>query len=258
MNRFLMKYIRIAGSGLFLLTFWLYVAATTASAATYRFVTLEYPPYEYTENGVIKGVAVDVIKETFKLMGHEVKIEVWPWARSIEMIKNGDADGIFTFFKNPEREAFVHFSKEAVVQQKIALWVRKDSGITFDGDLSHLRNYRIGVVRKTSYGDRFDNAVKKGTLKITESYTINEAIKLLVNKRIDVWVSNYHGAVFELKKSGIFMEVRELQPSLQDSAAYVGFSKKRNLASLRNQFDTALAKLKTSGRYDAIVKAYSN
>ena len=52
-------------------------AVSVASAATYRFVTLEYPPYEYTEGGQVKGIAVEIIRETFKQMGHEVKIEVY-------------------------------------------------------------------------------------------------------------------------------------------------------------------------------------
>jgi polar amino acid transport system substrate-binding protein len=254
----MMKRAWMIGTLAVVLGLWSCLVSATASASTYRFVTLEYPPYEYSEKGVIKGAAVEIVKETFKLMGHEVKIEIWPWARSIEMLKNGDADGIFTFFKTPERESFALFSKEVVVQQKIAFWVRKDSMINFDGDLASLQNYRIGIVRKTSYGDRFDNAVKKGTLKVTETYTIEEAIKLLVKNRIDIWVSNYHGAVFELKKTGKYPEVKELTPSLQDTPAYVGFSKRRDLEGLRNEFDAALVKLKKSGRYAAILKAYAN
>ncbi|WP_214170429.1 substrate-binding periplasmic protein [Geoanaerobacter pelophilus] len=221
-------------------------------------VTLEYPPYEYSEDGVIKGAAVEIVREAFKLMGHEVIIEILPFARSIEMLKNGDADGIFTFFRTPERESFAFFSQEAVVQQRISLWVRKDSKITFDGNLTSLKDYRFGVVRKTSYGERFDGAVKKGTLKIAESYTIEEAIKLLVNGRVDIWVSNHDGAVFELKKIGQSKEVKELLPSLQNIPAYVGFSRKRNLEGLRNDFDAALRTLKKSGKYAIILKGYSH
>ena len=156
----------------------LFLSGSTACAATYRFVTLEYPPYEYSENGVIKGAAVEIVKETFKLMGHDVNIEIWPWARSIEMLKNGEADGIFTFFKTPERENFTHFSKEIIIPQKISLWVKKESRIVFNGNLSGLKKFSFGVVRKTSYGDKFDNAVKNGTIKVYENYTIEECINL--------------------------------------------------------------------------------
>lgn len=37
----------------------------SAFARTYTFVTLEYPPYEYTENHEIKGIAVEIVREAF-------------------------------------------------------------------------------------------------------------------------------------------------------------------------------------------------
>jgi polar amino acid transport system substrate-binding protein len=228
------------------------------SAAVYRLVTLEYPPYEYSENGNIKGMAVEIVQETFRSMGHDVEIEIWPLARSIEMVKNGEVDGIFTFFKTPEREDFVLFSKEVLLKQKISLWVKNNSIIDFDGDLSALRNYRFGVVRKTSYGSIFDNAVKNGTLKVFESYTIEECVNQLINGRVDIWVSNRAGAAYELKKAGKYLEVREVIPIIQDLPAFVGFSKKRNLEGLRNDFDKALSKFKNTRNYSRIVKKYSN
>lgn len=248
---------RIIVSFFVVLCVWIFPSASPAGAAMYRLVTLEYPPYEYSENGQIKGIAVEILKETFKIMGHEVNIEIWPWARSIEMVKNGEADGIFTFFKSSEREGFVHFSKEMIVNQKISLWVKKGSKIEFNGDLSSLHKFSFGVVRKTSYGDKFDNAVKDGTLKVYEAYTIEECIKQLVNNRIDIWVSNNDGALFELKKYGLNSDVKKLMPPIQDTPSYVAFSKKRNHEVLRNDFDKALAKLKKSGKYDEIMKKYS-
>jgi polar amino acid transport system substrate-binding protein len=245
-----------------LLSFFLALAGLfslcPAHAGSYRFVTLEYPPYEYSEDGIIKGMAVEIVTETFKSMGHDVKIEIWPWARSIEMLKNGEADGIFTFFKTPEREEFTHFSKEVLLSQKMSFWVKNNSVVTFDGDLSRLQNYKFGVVRKTSYGSIFDNAVKNGTLKVYESYTIEECINQLINGRIDIWVSNRAGAAFELKKAGKYLEVREVIPIIQNIPAFVGFSKKRHLEELRNDFDKALSRFKKSLKYSRIVKKYSS
>jgi polar amino acid transport system substrate-binding protein len=236
---------------------WTSGTNSIALADSYRLVTLEYPPYEYTENGVVKGVAVDIVKETFKLMGHDAKIEIWPWSRSLEMLKNGDADGIFTFFKTSEREKYTYFSQEIMPPQKITLWTRKGSDIVFNGDLASLKKYRIGVVRKTSYGEKFDTAVKNGSVKVIESYTIEECIKQLANNRIDIWVSNHRGAVYELKKQGKSGELREIPQHIQETPTYVGFSRKLKLENLKNEFDSALIKLKKSGKYDKIIREYS-
>ncbi len=61
-----------------------------------KLVTLEFPPYEYSENGEIKGSAVEVVKEAFKRMGQPIKINAYPWARAIKMVEGGEADAIFT------------------------------------------------------------------------------------------------------------------------------------------------------------------
>lgn len=234
------------------------LALPAAHAGSYRFVSLENPPYEYTENGVIKGLAVEIVKETFKLMNHEVQIEIYPWARSIEMFKNGEVDAIFTFFKTPERETFTFYSNEIILSQKISLWVKKDSEIVFDGDLSKLFGQRIGVLRKVSYGDKFDAAVKNGNIKVSESYTTGDCINLLKNQRVDIWVSNYLGAVFELKKMGLDRDVKELLPEIQEIPTYIGFSRKNNLEGLRDDFDKAFLELKNSGKYREIFEKYGN
>jgi polar amino acid transport system substrate-binding protein len=229
---------------------------SSAVAASYKLVTLEYPPYEYTEGGQVKGLAVEVIREAFKQMGHELTIEVYPWARSIDMFKAGQADGIFTFFRTPEREEFTYFSKEAVITQPITLWVPKDSKVVYGGDLAKMAIYRFGVVSKTSYGEVFDTTVKKGMIKTDEANTIDNCIDKLLNARFDIWISNHYGGVYSLKKAKKFDQVKELSPAVQETPAYVGFSKKKNLEALRNEFDATLIKMKKSGLHGKIIKEY--
>ncbi len=228
-----------------------------ALAASYKLVTLEYPPYEYTENGQMKGLAVDVIREAFKLMGHQVTMVAYPWARSQKLFEDGDVDGIFTFFKTPAREAYTLFGKQAVVTQPMALWVRKDSSIEFDGDLSKLKPYMFGVVNQTSYGERFDTAVKDGLLRTDPANSMENCIDKLVAGRFDIWVSNRYGAIHEFKRTGKLAAVKELKPPIQEIPAYVGFSKKRNHTALRDAFDKALITLKQNGTYDKLLKQYA-
>ena len=37
-----------------------------------QYVTEEYPPYNYTDNGQIKGVAVDVLSVMYEALGSEL------------------------------------------------------------------------------------------------------------------------------------------------------------------------------------------
>lgn len=233
------------------------VLPASALAETYKLVTLEYPPYEYTEDGKIKGLAVEIVRRAFKLMKHEVIIESYPWARSQRMFENGDVDGIFTFFRTPEREQFALFGREAVITQTISMWVLKSSNTEFNGDLTKLDGHTFGVVNKTSYGERFDTAVKYGLLRTEVANSIESCIGKLLAGRTDIWVSNRHGAIHELRRLGKLDAVKELKQPLQEVPAFVGFSKKRNHTALRDAFDQALATLKQSGVYETLLEAYA-
>ncbi len=240
----------------FLLAFLL-CASCAAQADTFKLVTFEYPPYEYTEDGQVKGLAVDVVREVFHTMGHDVVIESLPWARAQMLFERGDVDGIFTFFLNDERQAYTLYSKEVVVTQTIVLWVPKDSPIEFGGDLTKLQAYSFGVTPKTSYGERFDTAMKYELLRTDAAPTIEGNIRKLLSGRIDLWVSNRDGAVHEFKRLGLSGQVRELKQPIQIVPAFIGFSKVRNHVALRDAFDQALQKLKQSGVYDKLLRKYT-
>ena len=233
------------------------VMSTLVQAKTIRLVTLEYPPYEYTQDGQLKGLAVDVIRRTFKEMNQPITIEVLPWARAMRYIKEGSRDAVFTAFKTPERERFADFSNQVLMQQAVSLFVRRDSKIAFDGDLRDLNTYSLGVVRKISYGLKLDNAIKNDTFKrVEEANEGTQNFGLLLKKRVDMVASTKYGGYHILKKLDRESDVKELPISVQNLPSYIAFSKERKLIQLRDEFDKTLARLKQSGEYQKIIDDY--
>jgi polar amino acid transport system substrate-binding protein len=240
------------------LCFGLLICAVTAKATTLELVTLQYPPYQYEENGQIKGMVVEIVKEVFRRMQQPVNIRLMPWARSIKMIETGTADAIFTTYKTAEREVFADYSKVVLMPQTVALFVLKDADIKFDGDLQKLASYSFGVVNKVSYGDVFDNAVKNNLIKAPDTTNTGEQnIDKLLAKRFDILVSNRYGALNILKHKDAMDKVRELTPEVQAIPSYIAFSKKRNLDSVREKFDKILLEIKKDGTYEKIIHEYS-
>lgn len=219
-------------------------------------VTLQYPPYEYEEDGQIKGIAVDIVKEGFERMGYNTNIQLLPWSRALEMVQNGEADGIFTAYKTPEREAFSDYSNEILMPQIVSLFVNADSEIMFDGDLSQLSNYKIGIVRGVSYGEKFDALVKEKKLTIEEADTGEANMDKLMNKRFDILISNKYGALAILKQKGKLEAVKELEPQVQNVPSYIAFSKARNLSKMRDEFDIVLAEMIQDGTVDRYIEDY--
>jgi polar amino acid transport system substrate-binding protein len=220
-------------------------------------VTLQYPPYEYLQNGEVKGVAVDIVREVFKRIKRPITITLYSWDQSLAMIQKGESDAIFTIFKTPEREAYADYSHEVLMTQFVSLFIKSDSNIVFDGDVSKLRNCTFGVVHKISYGSIFDQAVKNGVIRnIETSETGEENMKKLLQGHVDILVSNRYGALDIVKKMNNVDQVKELKPAIQSVPSYIAFSKKRGLTSLRDEYDMILRKIKDDGIYERIISSY--
>jgi len=222
-----------------------------------QLVTLQYPPYEYEEEGELKGFIAAIVKEVFKRIDQPINIKVYPFARALNMIHDGNADAIFTAAKNPERETFADFPKEILIDQRMSLFVSTNSTLTFDGDLNKLRQYRFGVINGYRYGNIFDDAVKNGILpNIDQTDSAESNIKKLVVGRFDFMMSNREQALFTIKALGFSDAVRELKPEVQIIPSYLAFSRKRNLGTVREKFDSGLRKMKDDGTYERIISEY--
>jgi polar amino acid transport system substrate-binding protein len=241
-----------------LIAFWLLIlTAPMAYPATVQVVTHQYYPYQYEENGELKGFVAAIVKEAFKRMDQPVSIKLYPFPRAHKMVRNGDADGIFTVAKTPERATFAHFPREVLIWQTMALFVKADSPLGFDGDFTKLRDYRIGVIYKYRYGNVFDDVVDNGTLaNIKPANSAESNVQMLVADRLDYWVSNRELAAFVLNKLRLTEAVRELKPAVQTLPTYLMFSKKRNTAALSRRFGEELRKMRADGSYDKIIADY--
>ncbi|HWQ07951.1 MAG TPA: transporter substrate-binding domain-containing protein, partial [Holophaga sp.] len=120
------------------------------------FAISDYPPFEYAENGVPKGMSVEITRMVFQKMGYDITIALYPWKRALHMVRTGEVDGIFSASRTREREAYGVFPKESLVDGGTYFFALQDSTIAYDGDLAKLAGYTIGTDRGSSYGDRFD------------------------------------------------------------------------------------------------------
>lgn len=239
---------------IFAFCLWLLCAfapqASADEAKPLTVVTFDYPPYEYFVEGEVKGFAAKLVQAVFARMNQPVVVENYPWGRGLLMIRKGQADALFTAFKTPEREQFADYSQEVLFQQRVVLMVRKDADITFDGQLASLKDQRIGVARRISYGSRFDQAVRDKLFNFIDEADSGEAnIEKLLAKRVDIIPYNEAGAKYITQKLGVSSAVKFLSPALEEIDTHIIFSKQRNLLSVRDQFDATLRAMKEDGSY---------
>ncbi|BBN83856.1 hypothetical protein PA25_38410 [Pseudoalteromonas sp. A25] len=233
------------------------ILAPNIQARVINLVTLEYPPYEFQGAQDASGIAVEIIREAFARIDQPINIQFLPWGRAIREVKAGRVDGIFTIYKTPERETFMDYSQEVLIQQSITFFALKSHPIYYDGRIASLSPYRIGIVRKVSYGEEIDKAIRSGTLEnlVTTDTGIN-SFKLLLADRVDVVVSNQLGGIEILKRLGIEDKVVSLPSYAYDIPSYIAFSKSKKLGAMRKRIDIALRDMKEDGTYKKIVEEY--
>jgi polar amino acid transport system substrate-binding protein len=230
-------------------------AFSCAWAGEYSFVTLEFPPIEYTgRDGKVEGFAVEMVTTIMNKLGHTLHIKAYPWTRALAMVQEGNADAIFTAYETPEREERLDYCTQSLFPQVIYFYKTRGSDITFDGNLIALKGKRIGVVSTISYGNKFDHS--KTTLHVEKANQLEHNFQKLLLGRIDLVVSNVYTGEYTIRKLGLNDEIMRLPQEIEAVPSYVAFSKKRNLRTLRDQFDREIAELKNSGDYAKILNKY--
>lgn len=229
--------------------------ASDAAADGYLFVTFDYPPLEYAgDQGQPRGVAVEIVRAVMADLGDPTRIQVFPWTRALNMVRNGQADAIFTAYRNPERERFLDYSNEVLYAQQVFFYRRKGEPVAFDGRLASVEALTIGVLSTISYGQVFDAA--RPRLDLDKATRLDHSFQKLVSGRIDLVPSDQLVAAHTLRAMGLADAVEPLAPPIESVPSYIAFSRRRGLSALRARFDRHLAKLKASGRYAGILRQH--
>lgn len=227
-------------------------------ADSYTCVSFEYPPLiQSGSDGRPTGLAVEIVSRVFQQMGHTMKVELYPWGRSLAMVKHGEADCIFTLYHSPEREQFLDYSNESIVSQTIYLFTRKGAPVSFNGDFSSLKGLQVGTAHKVNYGPRFEGA--RSQLAIDEAPTIEQNFRKLAVDRIDVVPSHLYTAVSTLELPSLkphAEKIVRIPTPVENVPSHIAFPKVKNMTALRDNFDAELKKLVASGEYRRLLDRY--
>jgi polar amino acid transport system substrate-binding protein len=235
------------------------LCGVNANAETYLFVTSEFGLLsEETEHGEFRGIAVELAKTIAERLGHTIRIEFYPWKRAQQMIKDGQADALIPPFKTPEREQWLDFMEIPLAPSNGYFFAPPGSTFVWDGDLSSLKEYTIGIPLGWSLGPEIEQA--KAFLSIDYAPNIDMCLKKLLAHRVDLVPSPLQEVMASAQRLGLRddqMPVRILPP-FAENGAYLAFSKQKHneLAGLKKDFDRVLKEMKESGERARVLAKY--
>ncbi|MDD1639212.1 MAG: transporter substrate-binding domain-containing protein [Methanomicrobiales archaeon] len=122
-------------------------APAGVDTASLTYYTEQAPPYNYRENGTLKGISVDLLGEITARMGKRVspdQVHLVPWSEGYQAALTGNNTVLFTTFRLPERETSFKWVGPITTDRHV-LFAARDQAIAINGP-GDLKGYRIGVV----------------------------------------------------------------------------------------------------------------
>lgn len=213
-----------------------------------------YFPFNYNENGELKGFSVDVLNYIEANSIYDFEFIVLPWPRALFLTSQGRVDLVLTLFKKPEREKIYHFIEPAYGHEINQFFTLTENDFEFSGQLESLAQHSIGTVREYSYGEYFD-----GTNYLNKLPALTEEVllKLLLGKRIDLLIGNPLAFNQLILKNNLHAKVIPVEPYVARTPVHMALTRKRaDAQEIKDTMGELTKKLKSSEYYQMLLKKY--
>ena len=222
-----------------------------------------WEPYQYlTPEDTVEGLEVDLLSAIANEAGCSVTFVQDNWVNLLEGIRNGSIDMLGGATQTASREKFARFS-DSYRHESFSLFIRSGEAEEFAGkSLQELLEggFRLGVTQDYIYGDEVDALQDDDVLgaavvsvPITEVNYYN-----LTQGAIDGFLEDPFVADFTIRRKGLQGQIEALLLEIHSSDVSIIFSRESVSDETVQAFNAGLAKLRSSGEYDAILAKYQH
>ncbi len=249
-----------------LVIFFIFFAsmAFAGSLEDIKWMTEDYPPYNYEEGGVKKGVSIDLLLAIFKKLGLNKgpeAIKIMPWNRGVKTVSSKPDTCLFATTMTDDRRDKLGWKFVLSIPQIIAdgtgnyLIAKKSANIKF-ASREDIAKYgkRIGVVRG-DVGEGLLTGSGFPAKKMDQAATPNNLVKKLGKGRIDIISYGYATVVTKMEELGIEVNDYEIVFTFPPAQMGYAFHKDTDPAVLA-KFQKALDELTADGTTEAIKAKY--
>lgn len=222
------------------------------------FMTEIYPPYNFKEKNMIKGISVDVLELMFKKLDSNKTrkdIKILPWARSYFYLQNNKNTALFSMTRTQKRENIFKWVGP-ITSTTISLIAKKSQHIKITSNKDML-NYKIGAVRD-DIGEQLlidEGILPKQIEDVGGVDALFKLIKMFDRDRFDMLAYEESVTKWEQKRNGFDPDKYEVVFQLKKGFLYFAFHKETP-TQLINELQNILNEIKKEGRVQEIVKKY--
>jgi ABC-type amino acid transport substrate-binding protein len=214
-------------------------------------VSTNAPPMVYKSGSKLQGLEVDLARQLGKYLNKEIRFVELRWDNQISALEEGKIDVIMSGMTiTPKRAYRVAFSEPYMRSGQILL-VRMEQAQLYSGGIYSLMGIKpaIGTIANTTGDFLISKTISRPN--ITKFKTSKDAVKALVDKKIDVFV---HDAPIICHYAAI-SEGSKITPILQlANEEYLGWAVKKDNSLLLQQLNSFLASKKQDGGLATTIK----
>jgi|GEM_PF-1662763 len=214
-------------------------APATASPPPLLFLgDKDYPPVAYLDNGVARGMDVDLANALGAPLHRPVRVELMDWNLAQQKVLNGQADGLIGLSISPERQKVFDFAAPTF-SREFGLIIRARD-VTIHG-VADLAGKRVGMT-EGGYPRSFFTNQRRINIVLINNY--QDGFNRLLNGSIDAMAADLWVAAYDIEKYHIHGVIITGKPfaTTQEAIAV----RKGNLPLLA-EINRATAALKTDG-----------
>lgn len=218
----------------------------------------DFVPFSTPEG---KGLSNEIVSEAFKAVNINAKIEIFPFARLMVMVKEGQAIGGFNAVPTDDTKPDYLFGKEPIYTSHMNFFYHVEDPVVIDTEAdiaTKISNQKMVVGDVVGYIYPPDYVkMKDSKAFIVESVNSDQIlIKKLAAKRNKVALMTVEVANYHIQNLGVKDKIGYGKYTWE-APLFIAFSKKNPKAQhYMEQFDKGMAIIKSNGIYQKILGNY--
>lgn len=211
-------------------------------------------PFSGVVNGEVRGLGVDLVRAAFAAAGVELKLQVLPYGRCIELVKRGELVACFDTVRNSTTEKEFLWPREPLFRPLVAIFAPAARAAA-NVEVADLEGRRVIVTRAYEYGEAFD--ANRNIDRVVAGRDI-AGFRMLVAGRGDYMVAYAKVADAVLRTAGeeFSRHIRQVGIAAQVDI-YLAFSQKHpQRLQVLERFDEGFAHIKRDGTYRDIERRW--
>ena len=222
----------------------------------YKIVTENYPPFNYVEDGKLKGISTEIIDSILNKIGwDDTNIEVLPWSIAVSLAKHDPNTIIFSMSRNEEREKYFKWVGPIATNYWNLYSLKKIEGKEVKLDI-HSRNdakkFSIVTQKDGAFANFLEN---EGFTHLQYTNDTSGELDSLLNHQAQLMAASELPMYVILEQKNLPPDTVRQVIKIKTSELFIAFNK--NIQdSVVNKFKTALKELKQSEEYDRIINKY--